>query len=113
MADGFTEYKMLFKKVEGLERDIQMQQADFERLTEARCPACRADIDRLILMVVGDEDLQLNGIFGRVRAVEITVEELARLIDKYHPGGPRSANLWPALLSGATLLLLVWEIVTR
>ena len=52
MTDGFPEYKILQKRLENLEREMTMLRNDVDALcTDTR--GFRADLDRLVLMIIG------------------------------------------------------------
>lgn len=108
MADGFPEYKLLQKRLETVEREMaSLSQSVKDLGKESR--SYRADLNRLVLMVIGDEDLGLRGIVERIKGLEDLIKSISdqRRSTNEHYGAILIGVVLSAVFTLSTLVLIL------
>jgi hypothetical protein len=70
-VDGFPEYKIIQKRVDALEREMATLRTDVDALLKDN-RGFRADLDRLVFLLIGDEEMGLPGVVERIKALDAT-----------------------------------------
>jgi hypothetical protein len=110
VSDGFPEFKLLQKRIETLEREMSSLSLSVEGLRK-ESTSHRADLDRLVLMVIGDEDLGLRGIVERIKSLEDLIKSL--IDDKARAQRPATLTLVGVVLTAVFTLSTLMLVVLR
>lgn len=97
MVDGFPEYKLLQKRLDALERQMQTLRNDVDNLLKDS-RGFRADLDRLVFLLIGDEELGLPGVVERIKALEVSSAKI------------KFGQVIIGLISATTLLTLIIQV---
>lgn len=108
MADGFPEYKILQRRIEVLEQQMTSMSTTTEELRKDS-GSHKADLNRLVLMVIGDEDLGLRGIVERIKGLEDLIKGMSdqRRSTSEHYGAILIAVVLSAVFTLSTLVLIL------
>ncbi|GIK36554.1 MAG: hypothetical protein BroJett011_03870 [Chloroflexota bacterium] len=67
--EEYSEIRILGVRTQNLEAQMTLARADIDKLQEQGRDS-RADLDRMILLIAGDEDYNMPGLIERTKSVE-------------------------------------------